>query len=157
MPRITRPGRSHRSENCPFPKGTRIRATANFGRHNYQPNETYTVARIDPNDQTLIAKDSSGEEGNWIRWADCSRHEDIGWDWLKTKLPAEALDLLSAFSGLEGLTLREEIRSHLILKIPDLKNRIFEALEAQEHLQTASSSKGNAEAHADTDDFAFAT
>lgn len=154
MPRLTRPNRPNRFENCPFTKGTRIRAVTSFGRHNYQPNETYIVSRIDSNDQTLIAKDSSGEEGNWIRWADCSRQEDIGWDWLKTKLPAEALDLLSAFSGLEALTLREDIRSHLIMKMPDLKNRVLEALEAQELQLTASSSKNDL-ASADSDEFEF--
>ena len=132
MPTTTRSKRPSRSVAFPLPEGTRIRVIARFDRHNYLPNETYTVVRVDANDQTLVAKDDFGEEGHWIRWSDCAQHAEIGWEWLKTKLPAEALDLLSAFDGLESLSLREDIRNHLITKMPDLKNRVLGALEEQE-------------------------
>lgn len=135
----TRHGRNgQHSSNTPFAVGVRIRAVANFGRHSYQAGKIYTVVDVDPNDNTLRARDSSGEEGNWIRWADCRAAEDIGWDWLKGALPAEALDLLSNFDGLDGLRLREEVRTALLLKIPNLKNAI---LEAQEQMQMESLEK----------------
>ncbi len=121
--------RQNRTPDCPFPVGTRIRAVGHFNRHSYTASAVYTVSTIDTNDQTLQATDPSGEEGNWIRWDDCVKVDDIGWDWLKTKLPADVLDLLSAFDGLHQLRLRNDIRDHLVLQIPELKDKLLTAVE----------------------------
>jgi hypothetical protein len=118
---------------CPFSVGMKIRPIANFGRHSYQQGKTYVVTSVDSSDSTLKAQDSGGTEGNWIRWDDCQVAEEIGWEWLKQMLPAEALDLLSNFDGLDNLRLNEEVRTQLLLGIPDLKNRILEVRERMEN------------------------
>lgn len=127
-----RNSRPQNSASHPFKPGDRVRAIGAFGHHSYQPGRTYTVTEVDPNDNTLRARDASGEIGNWIKWRDCSLAHDIGFEWLKTVLPAEALDILSAFDGLEYLSLREEIRNQLVLQIPNLQQRILETQAQQE-------------------------
>jgi hypothetical protein len=149
-------GRNGSSTNnsAPFAAGMKIRPIGHFGRHSYQQGKTYTVVSVDSNDSTLRARDSAGEEGNWIRWSDCQLAEEIGWDWLKQMLPAEALDLLSNFDGLENLRLNEDVRTQLLLGIPDLKNRILEVREKIENdsLNKVSASTGDDE---DEDDDSF--
>lgn len=139
----------------PFAVGMKIRPTRNFGRHSYQNGKTYTVVSVDSNDSTLRARDSSGDEGNWIRWSDCQIAEEIGWEWLKQMLPAEALDLLSNFDGLDHLRLNEEVRTQLILTIPDLKNRILEVREGME-LNIAKITTAEAAEEDEEDDDPFA-
>ena len=94
----------------------------------YQLGRSYTVVRVDPNDSTLVAVDSEGNEGSWIKWDLCApASADINWAWLKAHLPAEALELLSGFEGLENLRLRDEIRDRILLQLPNLKERILAA------------------------------
>jgi hypothetical protein len=116
----------------PFKTGDRIRATSAFGHHSYEPGRLYFVTCIDDSDQTLKARDATGNEGNWIKWCDCKKTADIGWEWLKTVLPAEALDLLAAFDGLESLSLREDLRNRLVLQIPGLHDKILSAMADEE-------------------------
>jgi hypothetical protein len=47
-------------------------------------------------------------------------------------LPAEALDLLAAFDGLESLSLREDLRNRLVLQIPGLHDKILSAMADEE-------------------------
>lgn len=115
-----------------FNVGDKIRAIAAFGHHSYEPGRCYTVTSVDSNDKTLKARDVMGQEGNWIKWRDCKKANDIAWDWLKSVLPAEALDLLAAFDGLEHLTLREDLRNRLVLQIPGLHDKILLAMAAEE-------------------------
>ncbi len=110
----------------PFPVGTKIRPIAAFEHHGYEARRTYTVVHVDPTDSTLRARDKDGNDGGWIRWNDCTRADEIGWEWLKTVLPPESVDLLSRFDGLEALQLKEQVQTALVLKIPDLKERILE-------------------------------
>lgn len=154
-PSRSRPSRNGSSSqnSAPFVVGSKIRAVSNFGRHSYQQSKTYTVTSVDSNDNTLRARDSSGEEGNWIRWNDCQIAEEIGWDWLKQMLPAEALDLLANFDGLDNLRLNEEVRTQLILRIPELKNRILEVREEMEN--QALSKVGSGSEDGDDDDDVF--
>ena len=122
---------------CPFKVGDRIRPFAMFECHDYRPGESYEVVEIDPNDGTLRARDVHGEVGPWIRWRDCEKCEDIGWQWLKGQLSAEALELLSAFDGLSNLRLRPEMRHALVSAMPDLKTRIIDACVALESTRTS--------------------
>jgi hypothetical protein len=115
-----------------FKVGDKIRAVAAFGHHSYEPGRCYTVTSVDSNDKTLKARDVMGQEGNWIKWRDCKKANDIAWDWLKSVLPAEALDLLAAFDGLEHLTLREDLRNRLVLQIPGLHDKILIAMAEEE-------------------------
>ena len=94
----------------------------------YQPGKIYTIERIDASDNTLIAKDTSGKEGRWIKWSECvCATPDVNWEWLKGQLPGEILELLSAFNGLENLRLKNEVRDYILLQLPQLKERILQA------------------------------
>lgn len=136
MPPPPQRRRQRNSSFSPFQSGDRIRAVGAIGMHSYESGRIYTVAQIDESDQTLRAVDSTGSQGNWIKWRDCAKASEIGWEWLKTALPAEALDLLSAFDGLDRLQLREDIRNRLVLQIPGLHNLILEA-QADEETEMA--------------------
>lgn len=103
-----------------------------FEHHDYRRGESYEVVRIDPSDGTLKARDYHGDTGSWIRWADCEKCNDIGWDWLKGQLSAEALELLSAFDGLNTLTLRPDVRCALAGQVPALKDKVLDACLALE-------------------------
>ena len=105
------------------------RIRVNRSGRGYQRDKTYTVIRVDQSDNTLVAADSKGKEGSWIKWDCCSLaiNTDISWTWLKGQLSGDALELLSAFEGLEGLHLKSEVRDHILLQLPNLKARILES------------------------------
>jgi len=92
----------------------------------YVPGKTYTIVRVDNSDNTLMAADSQGKEGTWVKWDHCvPAAGDVCWSWLKTQLSGDALELLSAFDGLEHLRLKDEIRDHILLQLPNLRERIL--------------------------------
>jgi hypothetical protein len=111
----------------------------------YECGKTYTIVRVDDNDNTLIAIDSDGKEGSWIKWESCIQADgEIGWSWLKGQLSADALELLSAFDGLETLRLKDEIRDHILLQLPGLKDRILHSqvqIEEEVHAISAAPSQ----------------
>ena len=112
----------------------RIRVTQ--ARMGYEIGKPYTVVRVDNSDSTLIAADASGKEGAWIRWELCeSVDAGLSWDWLKGQLGSDALELLSAFEGLQGLRLKDEVRDHILLQLPNLKERILQSqIQIEEEL-----------------------
>jgi hypothetical protein len=124
--------RRRSSENAQFKQGDKIRAIGGFGHHAYEPNCHYTVVSVDSSDHTLTAASRTGKEGGWIKWHDCLKADEIGWEWLKTVLPAEALDLLAAFDGVHSLSLREDLRNRLIVQIPGLHDKILGAMADEE-------------------------
>ena len=126
MKRIRR-NNNQSNQSCPFKVGDRIRPTAMFEHHDYRRGESYEVVNIDPNDSTLQARDEHGQTGRWIRWRDCEKFEEIGWEWLKGQLSAEALELLSAFEGLQTLKLRPDLRIALVQQVPGLKDKVLDA------------------------------
>ena len=121
---------------CPFKPGDRIRPIAMFEHHDYRRGESYEVVEIDPNDSTLKARAEHGQTGAWIRWRDCEKFNDIGWEWLKGQLSAEALELLTAFDGLQNLKLRPEVRIALVEQVPVLKDKVLDACVALESKTT---------------------
>lgn len=130
--------RSTPERPCPFKAGDRIQAVANFRYHSYSPDQIYIVEDVDPMDSTLRARSATGSKGNWIKWDDCRPATGIGWDWLKGHLPAETLELLAAFEGLERLRLREDVALALVAKLPSLKAGILDCVEKLEHESAAS-------------------
>jgi hypothetical protein len=120
--------------NSPQPK-QRIKVTR--PSRGYECGKTYTIVRVDESDNTLIATDSEGKEGSWIKWDYCVQaNGEIGWSWLKGQLSADALELLSAFENLETLRLKDEIRDHILLQLPGLKDRILNSqiqIEEESH------------------------
>lgn len=103
-----------------------------FGHHDYNQGENYEVVEIDRSDSTLKARNAQGSVLNWICWRDCEAYNEIGWEWLKGQLSVEALEILSAFDGLNFLKLREEIRIALIQNVPNLKEQVLHACLALE-------------------------
>jgi hypothetical protein len=109
----------------PVPVGTSIRIARNSNDHDYRIDAVYTVSHCD-GDGTLKASDSNGVTGNWLLWEDCEPI-GIGWDWLRLHLPADDLDLLCAFNGVESLCLKVGVRDRIILTVPNLRDAIFKA------------------------------
>lgn len=144
--------RRRSSQSSPFKNGDKIRATGGFGHHGYEPGRLYTVTSVDSNDNTLKAQAANGQEGGWIKWRDCQKANDIGWEWLKTVLPAEALDLLAAFDGVENLSLREDLRNRLVMQIPGLHDKILGALADEEVVGQTPNANGSAPAADSLDD-----
>lgn len=105
--------------------GDRFNVSSNV--EDYEPGKMYTVSRVDPTDNTLKGtEDGSGRELLWVAW-DRVRPvaSEIGWEWLKTQLPDDSLEILSAFDGLDRLTLKADIRDQIVKTTPNLLQRIL--------------------------------
>jgi hypothetical protein len=105
--------------------GDRFNVTSNI--EDYEPGKNYTVSRVDPSDNTLKGtEDGSGRELLWVAWNRVRPVlSEIGWEWLKTQLPDDSLEILSAFDGLDRLTLKAEIRDQIVKSTPNLLQRIL--------------------------------
>ncbi len=122
-------------------KGQRVRIIGNTVGHPYPVDggAVYTVTAIDNSDDTvkLVAVNGS-ESSGWIPFSDISPTIHVGWDYLRTQLPAEALELLSSFDGLEELSLKPEIAARVVLRTPNLKESLIEiAVEMAEEKANA--------------------
>lgn len=109
-----------------LPVGTRIRITGNSSNHAYRIGAIYRVHQ-DGNFDLFSAIDEKGNIGQLAQWKDCER-AGIGWEWLRTQLDPRSLELLSAFTGVEHLTLKPEIENQLVLSLPDLDEAILRVL-----------------------------
>lgn len=110
----------------PVPVGNRIQIISNNNAHQYRVGGIYRVHQID-NDGTLKAIDDMGVEGDYLIWDDCQL-VGMGWKWIREHLDARSLDLLSAFHGLENLSLRQDVETKVITTIPNLADQILEIL-----------------------------
>ena len=119
----------------PAPVGTRIRIISNQNNHHYRIGGIYRVHRVDP-DGTFMAVDGEGVAGDYLRWDDC-RLAGLGWEWLRDRLDPRSLDLLSAFTGVEHLSLREDVENRIILGMPNLADRILHQLPQLEQAAMA--------------------
>jgi len=109
-----------------LPVGTRIRIVANNSHHDYQIGAIYRVNK-DGDFGCFSAIDEHGNVGRLAQWKDCER-AGIGWEWLRTQLDARSVELLSAFVGIEHITLKPEIENRLVLSLPDLDEAILRTL-----------------------------
>lgn len=107
------------------PVGRKIRITGNSNEHNYTIGGIYTVTHIDDSDGTLKAEDANGVTGNWIRWKDVTPAGTVGWDFIKKVLPADVIEFLGAFDGIEQLELTGDVKDAILLSLPDLHERIL--------------------------------
>ena len=105
--------------------GKKIRIIGNSNEHNYTIGGVYTVTHIDEGDSTLKADDLNGVTGNWIRWKDVGMVGTIGWDFIKKVLPADVLEFLGTFDGIEQLELSGDVKDAILLSLPDLHERIL--------------------------------
>lgn len=132
-------------------EGMKVKVVANSNGHDYTVGATYAIKRVDHSDNTCRLTDPMGRTLDWCPTADLIACNQLGWDWLRENLPADALELLCAFDGLENLSLKEEVSNTLISGIPDLRQRILDATEAQAN--SAQTSKDKSPDKADDDDF----
>lgn len=113
-----------------LPVGTRIRITGNSNNHSYRIGAIYRIHH-DTGFGCFSAIDENGDIGTHAQWKDCER-AGIGWEWLRTQLDPRSLELLSAFVGVEHLTLKPEIENQLVLSLPALDEAILRVLPAIE-------------------------
>ena len=113
-----------------LPVGTRIRIVANNSHHDYQIGAIYRVHK-DGDFGCFSAIDDHGNVGRLAQWKDCER-AGIGWEWLRTQLDARSVTLLSAFVGVEHLTLKPEIENQLVLSLANLDEAILRILSTFE-------------------------
>ncbi len=114
------------------PVGTRIRIIGNSNHHHYSVGEVYTISIVDDNDGTLQAADASGNTKDWLRWCDCEMAGDRTWDVLAKDLPEEMILFLSAFDGIGALKLKESVIDTILLRLPDLNERIVAVCQTPE-------------------------
>jgi hypothetical protein len=114
-----------------LPVGTRIRIIGNSSNHHYRIGAIYRVHQ-DGNFDLFSAIDEKGNIGHLAQWKDCE-HAGIGWEWLCTQLDPRSIKLLSAFTGVEHLTLKPEIENQLVLSLPGLDEAILRVLPAIEN------------------------
>lgn len=127
--------------NHPYPVGLKVRVRKNHNDNDYDHSTVYAIGQVDCSDSTYRLRGADGALKNWVPFSAVEPATSIGWDFLKGALPAEALDLLAAFKGLEGLVLDEQVIHHILSKLPDLQDRILGAvhdLEAQTSAQKGS-------------------
>ena len=122
-----------------LPVGTRIRIIGNSSNHHYRIGAIYRVHQ-DGNFDLFSAIDEKGNIGHLAQWKDCER-AGIGWEWLRTQLDPRSLELLSAFTGVEHLTLKPEIENQLVLSLPDLDEAILRVLPAIENTTSQNTPK----------------
>ena len=122
-----------------LPVGTRIRIIGNSSNHNYRIGGIYRVHQ-DGNFDLFSAIDEKGNIGQLAQWNDCER-AGIGWEWLRTQLDPRSLELLSAFTGVEHLTLKPEIENQLVLSLPALDEAILCVLPAIENTRSQNTPK----------------
>lgn len=103
--------------------GSRLRVRTNSGSHNYTIGSTVTVVHVD-NDGTVRARRPDGSIGNWLAIRDAEPGEPSLWSALRADLPEDVVCFLSAFEGLEELTVRDDIAEKVLLELPDLLERI---------------------------------
>ncbi len=109
-----------------FAPGQKVRVVGNGMNHSYPVGEVVQILRVDASDGTYRARDPrTGRMGDWISDADLEPDTALGWEWLKTVLPAEDVALLEAFDGVHRLSLSPPVRDALLSQVPGLKATIL--------------------------------
>lgn len=132
-------------------EGMKVKVIANSNGHDYILGATYSICGIFIADETCRLSNAIRRGIRWCPFSDLAAANQIGWDWLRDNLPSEAIDILGAFDGLDGLILKEEIANALVSGLPDLRQRILDVTEAQANQAQADDAKSDADAAADDD------
>lgn len=114
--------------NHPYPIGTKVRLRKENQETGMDHSTTYTIGQVDCSDSTYRVRGPDGALKSWISFTSLQPATGIGWDFLKEALPCEALDLLAAFKGLDALELDDQVIHHILSNLPDLQDRILEAV-----------------------------
>ena len=123
----------------------KVRVIHNSNNHSYQVGRVYRVKVLDTNDQTARLVDGKGQVRDWCSWDDLVAVDVIGWQFLQKQLPAEVVDLLSCFDGLEALRLRDEVCWKILLAMPDLKGEILRVAAEDPFAECLDSKEGQKE------------
>lgn len=80
---------------------------------------TREVGVCDGNDQ---------EEGFWVPWDNVVLRSEFGWNWVRRALPAEVVQFLECFDGLDAIRLDEEIKNLLVWEIEN-SGQLYESVQ----------------------------
>ena len=113
--------------------GQCVVVTRNSGRHGLKVGTRLVISKVDDSDNTVrgYADGSTSGADNWIPWSDI-QPVGFGWDYVRRLLPPEIVTLLSACEGVRSLALNDEIRLAVLATLPDLRERITEAVREVE-------------------------
>jgi len=101
----------------------------NSGRHNAPVGTRLVISRVDESDRTVrgYPNGSTVVADFWVPWRDLEP-VGFGWDYVRHHLPPEIVTLLSACEGVRSLALNDDIRLTVLASLPDLRERITEAV-----------------------------
>lgn len=113
--------------------GQCVVVTRNSGRHGLKVGTRLVISKVDDSDSTVrgYADGGTSVADNWIPWGDI-QPVGFGWDYICGQLPPEVITLLSACDGVRSLALNDEIRLAVLATLPDLRERITEAVREVE-------------------------
>jgi hypothetical protein len=95
-----------------------------------KPGTRLTVFGIDENDSTLRGFPAgSAESSNWVPWGDVAPVR-FGWDFVREHAPPDVAAILSGCDGADRIGLNHRVKLAIVATLPDLKNRILEAVHA---------------------------
>jgi len=103
--------------------------TRNGGRHGAKVGSRMVISRVDDSDSTVrgYVDGSTTVADYWVPWNDIEP-VGFGWDYVRSHLPPEVVTLLSACEGVRNLSLNDEVRLAILASLPDLRERITEAV-----------------------------
>ena len=110
--------------------GEHVRVIANTNDHDYQIGKIYiATADVHADGTAFRARDpDTGKTANWLSPDDIVIIPRIGWEWLRTVLPPQDVALLSAFEGLDALTLKPEVKDTILTDLTALEHAILSAV-----------------------------
>jgi hypothetical protein len=104
----------------------------NSGRHGVKVGCRMVISHVDERDKTVRGYvEGSTRVADWLPWRDIEP-VGFGWDYVRSQLPPEMVTLLSACEGVRCLALNDEIRLAVLASLPDLRERIAEAVREVE-------------------------
>jgi hypothetical protein len=109
--------------------GQCVTIARNSGRHGGQVGSRMVITRVDDNDNTVrgYVDGSASVADYWVPWDDLEP-VGFGWDYVRTHLPPEVVTILSACDGVRNLALNDGIRLAVMASLPDIRERITEAV-----------------------------
>jgi len=105
----------------------------NSGRHGGKVGSRMVITRVDDSDNTVrgYVDGSAAVADYWVPVRDLEP-VGFGWDYVRSHLPPEVVTLLSACNGIHNLALNDAIRLAVLASLPDLRERITEAVREVE-------------------------
>jgi len=104
----------------------------NSGRHGINVGSRMVISSVDESDQTVRGYvEGSKRVADWIPWDDLEPVR-FGWDYIRDHLPPDVVTLLNACERVHCLALNENIQLAVLATLPDLRQRITEAVREVE-------------------------